>query len=139
MREMRIQPRSVSWLFLSSALLLLLTRVAWAQEDTSPKHQLRSPAAVRGTIGGEAHDSYVIQARKGQALAVRISWQLAGGNHAEFSVSESPDFSNSAPVGFGKQSDGGRRWSGLIPKDSSYYIYVVAHPEAHYVLRVTLK
>jgi len=139
MLEMRSQPRSVFRLLLSAALFLLLTGLARAQEDTVPKHPLRSPAAVKGTIGGEGHDRYVIHAHKGQVLALHISWQRAGEDHAEFSVSESPDFYNYAPVAFGKQSDTGRRWSGTIPKDSSYYIYVVAHPEAHYLLQVTLR
>lgn len=96
-------------------------------------------AVVKGIIGGEAHDSYVIQARQDQVFSVRISWQRAGEDHAEFSVSESPDFYNHAPVAFGKRSDTGRRWSGRIPRYSSYYIYVVAHPEAHYLLQVTLR
>ncbi len=126
-------------MFIGPALLLLLTGLAWAQQDTNPKHPLQSPAAVKGTIGGEAHDSYVIQARKGQAISVRISWQRAAGNQADFSVSESPDFYDSTPVAFGKHSDAGRRWSGTIPKDASYYIYVVAHPEAHYLLQVALR
>jgi hypothetical protein len=88
--ELRIRTRSVPSMFIGPALLLLLTGLAWAQQDTNPKHPLQSPAAVKGTIGGEAHDSYVIQARKGQAISVRISWQRAAGNQADFSVSESP-------------------------------------------------
>jgi len=55
------------------------------------------------------------------------------------SVSESPDFYSSIPVAFGRHWDGGRRWSSTVPKDTTYYIYVVAHPEVSYVLRVTLK
>jgi hypothetical protein len=139
MPKMRFRPKSVLWLFIGPALLLLFAGLAWAQEDTAPKHALRSPSAVTGTIGGEGHDSYTIRAHKGQVLAVRISWQRAGEDHAEFSVSESPDFYDSSSATFGKQSDTGRRWSGRVPKDSSYYIYVVVHPEAHYLLQVTLR
>jgi hypothetical protein len=134
---LRMQRRllSVGLLWLSVGL----ASAAWAQEDTVPKRTLRSPAVVRGTVGCESHDSYVIQARAGQEITARIAWQRAGEEHAEFSVSESPDLYNSAPAAFGRRSDGGRRWSGRVAKNESYYIYVVAHPEASYVLRVTLK
>ena len=80
-----------------------------AQQETHPAHPLQSPASVKGTVGGEAHDSYIVQARKGQALAARISWQRTAGNHAEFSVSESPDVYSSTPIAFGHSSSAGTR------------------------------
>src|SRR5947209_5742933 len=40
-------------------------------EETTPLIRLRSVASVRGFIGGESHDSYVIHARKGSVLTVR--------------------------------------------------------------------
>ncbi|HXG95022.1 MAG TPA: hypothetical protein VNN73_21965 [Blastocatellia bacterium] len=105
--------------------------------------RLRSPATVRGFIGGESHDSYVIRARKGQIMTVQISWRREhdtdlGGNHAEFFISQSPGL-DSGPVDFGKDSNNGKRWSGKIPLTGDYYISVTAHPTAHYTLRVTVR
>jgi len=55
--------------------LLLVANIALAQEDKTPKKRLRSPAVVKGFIGGESHDSYVIRAPKGRSLIVQISWR----------------------------------------------------------------
>ncbi len=136
---MRRNLSRASLLLLALATLLLAAGVAAAQEemtlkDTTPKRRLRSPASARGFIGGESHDSYVVRARRGQTLTVRISWRREGGNRAEFSVSESPDFYTAEPAEFGAAS--GRRWSGKVPRSGDYYIYVVAHPTARYTLRV---
>ncbi|MFN2499697.1 MAG: hypothetical protein ABR557_11490, partial [Pyrinomonadaceae bacterium] len=62
---MRITIQRGSLLLVALAILLLAAVVACAQE---PAKQLRSPAIVRGFIGGESHDSYVIRARKGQVM-----------------------------------------------------------------------
>ena len=97
---------------------------------------LRSPATVKGFIGGESHDSYVIRVRKGQVMTVQVSWKREGDNHASFTVSESPNFFTGEPSKFGKESDDGMRWMGKSPKTSEYYIYVVAHPTAQYILKV---
>src|SRR5215468_8697971 len=74
----------------------LLPDVCAAQEHEYVK-RLRTPATVKGLIGGESHNSYVIHAREGQVMTVQISWrpahdQALGDNRAEFFVSESPDF-----------------------------------------------
>ena len=126
---------------LCAALLTLLftANTTQAQEDKVPAARLRSPATVRGFIGGEAHDSYVIHVRKGQTLAVQISWRREDDNRADFTVSNSGDFFDSAPVKFGRESDKGRRWRGKVPRTGNYYIYVTAHPDAHYTLRITTK
>ena len=123
------------------ATLLFATNIAWGQGQMK---RLRSPATVRGFIGGESHDSYEIHARQGQILTVQISWRTEhrkdlGDNRAEFFVSESPNFDGDEQVKFGKESDQGKRWSGKIPKTGDYYIYVTAHPTAHYTLRVTVR
>jgi len=122
------------------ATLLLAANIAWAQEYVT---RLRSPATVRGVIGGESHDSYVIHARKGRIMIVRISWRREhdkelGNNHAEFWVAELPN-DGDAIVKFGRESSNGKRWSGKIPRTGDYYIYVNAYPIAHYTLRVTVK
>src|SRR5215468_9268794 len=105
--------------------------------------RLRNPATVKGFIGGESHNSYVIKVRKGQTLTVQISWKHEhdkelGDNHAEFFVSDLPDFGDDA-LKFGKESHNGTRLSGKVPKTGNYYIYVMGHPTAYYTLRVTIK
>lgn len=119
------------------AILLIAPSFISAQSDTTSKKLLRSPAAAKGFVGGEAHDSYIIHARKGQTMTVQISWRRKKNNRAEFTVSKSANFFRATQVKFGKASDKGRRWSGKIPKTGNYYIYVVAHPTANYTIRVT--
>ena len=130
-----------SWLLVALATLSLAPNLALGQEH---RRRLQSPATVRGLVGGESHDSYVIRARRGQIMTVQISWRREhdtdlGDNRAEFFVSESPDFNGDGPTKFGKETDQGKRWSGKIPKTGNYYIYVNAHPTAHYTLRVTVR
>lgn len=138
---MRMTRHRASLAFLALATLWLAADTAWGQGH---RRWLRSPATVRGFIGGESHDSYVVRARQGQIMTVQISWRREhdndqGDNHAEFFVSESPSFDGDGPVKFGKESDKDKRWSGRIAKTGDYYIYVTAHPTAHYTLRVTVR
>ena len=126
-----------------SFLLVLMTVLigavsSSAQADTTPKKRLKSPAAVKGLIGGEAHDSYLIRARRGQTLTVQISWRREDDNRASFTVSRGADFFAAAPVKFGKESNKGKNWRGKIPATGNYYIYVVAYPTANYSLKVLL-
>lgn len=123
-------------LLMGLAALLMAANVVRAQEDTTPKERLRATATAKGFIGGESHDSYVIRAKKGQTMTVQLLWKRKADNGADFTVSKSANFFNGAQVTFGKVSDKGRRWSGKIPKTGNYYIYVVAHPTAHYTLSV---
>jgi hypothetical protein len=136
---MRLKRQKTYLLFTVIATLLLAAHSASAQNDTTPKKRLRSSRAVKGFIGGESHDSYVIHARKGQTMTVQISWQPEGENRAEFTISESRNFFDAQQVGFGKASDDNKRWVGKIPRTRNYYIYVVAHPTAHYTLKATTK
>jgi len=137
---MRMTFKGSSLLLASLATLLLAANDALGQGEIK---RLQSPAAVKGFIGGESHDSYVIRARRGQIMTVQISWRRGhdelGDNNAEFFVSESPGFDGGEPVTFGKESYEGKRWSGRIPKTGDYYIYVNAHPTAHYTLRVRVR
>lgn len=121
------------------AVFLFTAHISQAQDDTTPKKRLRSPATVSGFIGGESHDSYVIRARKGQTMTVRISWRREGDNNAGFSITRSPNFFTGEQIDFGNESDGGKSWSGKIPATGNYYIYVTGHPTAHYRLRVRVK
>jgi hypothetical protein len=100
--------------------------------------RLKSMVPVKGFIGGESHDSYVIRARKGQILTVSLSWQREGDNRASFTVSESPDFSG-APAKFGNGSHEDTKWAGTVPRTGNYYVYVVAHPSARYTLKASFR
>ena len=124
-------------LILAAFVLLGSAGIATAQSDHA--RRLNSPATVHGTVGGEAHHSYVIHARKGATITVSISWRHEEDNRAEFSVSKSRNFENSSPVKFGKGSNGGKKWTGKVPSTGDYYIFVVAHPSAHYTLNVVVK
>ncbi|MDT5122193.1 MAG: hypothetical protein QOC96_1675 [Acidobacteriota bacterium] len=112
--------------------------LAVARVKTALPRRLRDMAPVRGFIGGESHDGYVVRARQGQVLTVRLSWRREGGNRASLAVSESPNFSGEAAQ-FGNDSNNGRRWVGRIPRTGDYYVSVVAHPSAHYTLQVSLR
>ena len=72
--------------FLFAIAILLAPGLTKAQDDTAPKMRLRGPRAVQGTVGGESHDSYVIRARRGQIMTVRISWRREGDNTAGISI-----------------------------------------------------
>jgi len=137
---MRMTIRAGALLLFSLATVSLAPNIARVQEYTQ---RLRSPAAVKGFIGGESHDSYVIRARKGRIMTVKLSWRRERNgpeyNHAEFYVSNSGDFGGDSRVTFGRDSKDGKRWSGTIPSTGDYYIYVMAHPTAHYTLRVSMK
>ncbi|HKO97424.1 MAG TPA: hypothetical protein VJU86_10550 [Pyrinomonadaceae bacterium] len=100
--------------------------------------RLRSPASVRGFIGGESHDSYVVHASRGRILTVSLSWRREGNNRAQFTVTESTN-TDGESVKFGKWSHSDKRWSGKVPKSGDYLIRVFAHPTAHYTLKVTVR
>ncbi|HEX3144615.1 MAG TPA: hypothetical protein VHQ64_11640 [Pyrinomonadaceae bacterium] len=113
-------------------LLAVLAASAFAQPRTKPK-RVHAPATIRGLVGGESNDTYVVQVRKGRQLTVEMSWKKEDENTASFSVTDSRD---GGTISFGKEADGGRKWTGKVPKTGDYFIEVVAHPSAHYVLKV---
>jgi hypothetical protein len=86
--------------------------------------------------GGEGHEAYVIRVPKGRSLTIEISWRSEDNNTASFGVGTNADFE---PVTFGQESADGKKWSGKVPRTGDYFIEVVAHPRAHYVLKVTIK
>ncbi|MBP6003252.1 MAG: hypothetical protein KA746_07445 [Pyrinomonadaceae bacterium] len=124
---------------LAMTILTIGAGVAAAQEDTTPKKRLNGPTTVSGMIGGEAHDSYVIKARKGQRMSVQITWEKVENNKAEFKVSRSANFYGGEMVRFGQTTYLEDKWNGRIPETGDYYIYVVAHPTANYKLRVSFR
>lgn len=133
---MRLNFSKYVLLFVATAIMLCCTTVSNAQHDP-PKKRLRSPATVRGFVGGESQDHYVIRARKGTKMTVRISWTKDGDNSAGFSVSPAAS-ADGEPLA-GQDSNEGKTWTGRIPKTGDYLIAVTAHPSAKYVLKVTVK
>jgi len=135
--------RKIKLLLVVLASVLITAGIVAAQGDTTPKKRLYSPAVVRDVIGGQSHNSYVIRARRGQTMTVRISWRAKGGNRAEITVSKAANFFKANQVGFGREIDndasGNRRWTGEIPATRDYYIYVVGFPTVRYTLRVTAR
>lgn len=125
--------------FFAVTILVLAAGAALAQTDPVKKTRLKSPAAVKGFIGGEAHDSYVIRARKNQILKVQISLTGRGDRRAHFVVSKSDDFYAGDLVEGGRETYDGKNWVGKVPATGDYYIYVTAHPDARYTLKVSVK
>ena len=139
--QMTIQ--RVSSPLLALAAFTLAANISCAQDAQEYAKRLRCPATVKGFIGGESHDSYVVHARKGEVMAVEISWRHEhdtemGNNHVEFSVSGMAVFSGDRAIEVAKESDHGKRWSARVPRTGNYYIAVMGHPTAHYVLKVTI-
>ena len=131
-------PRPRTRMLLALGVISLAASLApcsLAQTQSPPK-RLRAPATVRGLVGGEANDTYVVRVRKGRVLTVQISWRSEDNNTASFGVGNSPTLE---PVSFGKEYNGGRKWVGKVPRTGDYFVEVVAHPSAHYVLKITVK
>jgi hypothetical protein len=97
---------------------------------------VKVPSSVRGFVGGESHDTYRIDVQQGERLVVRIAWRAEGGNRAEATVSTSATFEGAEPLPGGRWSADGREWEGTIEQTGMIYVYVVAHPSAHYTLTV---
>jgi hypothetical protein len=117
------------------SIVALLPTLAAGQAAPKAK-RLHAPATVPGLTGGESHEAYVVRVPKGRSLTVEISWRSEDNNTASFGVGTNADFE---PVTFGKESPDGKKWTGKVPRTGDYFIEVVAHPRAHYVLKVTIK
>lgn len=136
---MRLGPKASRFLQTAFTLLLLSASICSAQEVATSKKRLHSPATVRGFVGGESQNHYVIRAHKGQRMTVQISWRREGDNQASFDVSAASAANDSGESLPGQESGDGKRWTGRIPKTGDYVISVVAHPSARYTLRVRLR
>ncbi len=106
--------------------------------DSVKKIRLKNPASVKGEIGGESHNSYVIRVRKNQTLKVQIAWEEKGERIAQFFVSPSNDFFEGKSIR-GISTYNEKNWYSKIMKTGDYYIYVTAHPVANYTLKVSIK
>lgn len=122
------------------AAVVLFVNAASAQTptDTVKKVRLKNPATVKGTIGGESHDSYVIRVRKNQTLKVQITWKEKGDRVAHFVVSRSADFFDGDVIR-GISTYNEKNWYSKLKKTGDYYIYVTGHPVANYTLKVSVK
>jgi hypothetical protein len=116
-------------------VLLLLGGLTRAQTE-SPAKRILGSAILRGVVGGESHDAFVIKALKGQTLTLQLSWKLEAKNTASFVLSRSASFFSAEPVQFGRFSSDQKRWVGKIPVSSDYFVFIVAHPTAQYTLWV---
>ena len=126
-----------SWLTAAVIISIaaLLPTVSAGQAAPKAK-RLHAPASVRDLVGGESHNSYVVRVPKGRTLTLEISWRSEDNNTASFGVGTNADFE---PVTFGKESADGKKWTGKVPRTGDYFIEVVAHPRADYVLKVRIK
>lgn len=97
---------------------------------------LRVPCRVTGYVGGESHDTYRIAVTKGERLEVRLDWRQSGRNRAEGALSADPDFGGGSPLSNGQWSRDGKRWTGTIDESGVLYLFVVAHPSAHYTVTI---
>jgi hypothetical protein len=124
-------------LFVSTCLLALLAFTADSRALHEAVSMVAVPGTVHGFVGGEAHESYRVHVREGERLVVRITWRRVRSNRAECTISESQDFGAAAPLSYGTWSADGTRWEGTMPKTGTVFIYVVAHPAAHYRLTIS--
>jgi hypothetical protein len=120
-----------------SAMFFAVDQAA-AQREERPT-RLRSGVAVKGFIGGESHNSYVIRARRGQTMTVVITRRVKSGGNFNLTVSRGGF--DAEPVKFGQETSGRTqlRWTGRIPASGNYYFYTTAFPDARYTLKVTLR
>ena len=138
MNSLKTLTRVLLGFFAIAILLVTVGTTASAQTDSTPKKRLKSSATVKGSVGGEAHDSYVIRARKNQTLKVQISW-TGDDKKAQFVISKSDDFFAGDVLEGGSETYDGKTQTRKIPATGDYYIYVTAHPTAKYTLKVTVK
>lgn len=131
--------RKIRLTFFAVTILFLAAGAVLAQTDSVKKKRLSNSAMVEGSVGGESHDSYVIRIRKNRTLSVQISWQGRGDHRAHFVVSKSADFYEGDLTEGGRETYDGKNWTGKVPATGDYYIYVTAHPDAQYKLKVSVK
>ncbi|MBX7174107.1 MAG: hypothetical protein K1X72_24255 [Pyrinomonadaceae bacterium] len=135
---MKISIKKICLTVFAFTVLFFAIGSAQAQTDSVKKIRLKSPATVKGEIGGESHASYVIRVRKGQTLKVQIDWKEKGDYTAHFVVSRSDNFFDGDVIR-GISTYNEKNWYSKIKKTGDYYIYVTAHPIANYTLKVSVK
>ncbi len=125
--------------FFAIALMFFCVSGAAAQTDSTPKKRLKNSIAAKGSVGGEAHDGYVIRARKNQKLTVQIAWQGNSDRAAQFVISRSTDFFAGGVLEGGRETYDGKNRTVKIPATGDYYIYVTGHPTVDYTIKVSVK
>ena len=127
----------ITLIAISVAAVVAVPRSGFAR--TQEARALKVPSTVHGLVGGESHDAYRLDVRKGEHLVVRLGWRAEKGTRAEATLSTSAAFENAEPLTGGKWSADGREWTGTVGETGTIYVYVVAHPSAHYTLRILRK
>lgn len=116
-----------------------LDKLTETLKASANKIRLKNGVAVNSTIGGEAHDSYVIRVRKGQTLHIQTSWNGNRDRNVSFFVTRSADFFKSEKVERGIETYDGKNWRLKMARTGDYYIYVTAYPTAEYTVKATVK
>jgi len=68
-----------------------------------------------------------------------LSLAKADGITKRIEFAKSADFFEGDLVEGGRETYDGKNWVGKVPATGDYYIYVTAHPDARYKLKVSVK
>jgi len=123
-------------LFMLSCLVVSLSLSTGVHAREKHARALQVPSSVRGFVGGESHDAYRFHGARGEHVGIRLASLRASAEGAEMIVSDSPTFGDAEPALGGTLSEDGAAWDGTLRRSGWLYIYVVAHPSAHYRLTI---
>ena len=133
---MRIKNMAV--VMVAVAALLSSTVTCLSQVERKPV-RLRFPrgrntAVVKGLVGGEVTDYYLVRARAGQRLIARATSPL---RRTQVNVSWAAD---DAQLADEPERSDLTRWEGRVPRTGDYLITVNVYPGGEqYTLRVTVR
>ena len=126
-------------LLLAAALIgLTFTSSALSQDAPEPVRLTfargKHTTTVRGFVGGEASDRYVVRVRAGQKLIIHAISRRKRTQVSVFSVADDSDtLRNDSDTDW-------TRWAGKVPRTGDYIIQVNVHPYAErYTLKVTVR
>jgi hypothetical protein len=132
---MKAQIRNISILVAVVLHLTLLPVICFTQ-DPPKSRRLRFPPGrnvvfVKGLVGGEWTDYYLVHVKAGRRLIVRATSPLKL-TRVEVSASDGGDGLKDPP----DRSDH-TRWEGTVPRTGDYLISVNVYPGSeHYTLRI---
>ncbi len=138
---MKLSIKKAALIFAGLTMMLLVSIPAAAQRQrtlkrkkivarmsVAPKIRLQNGESVDGYVDVDNYDGYIINARKGQMLTVRIR----RASNVSLKISQTGNYYRAVQLGGGKFSNGGRRWTGKIPASGDYYIFVNARQPVNY-------
>jgi hypothetical protein len=132
--------KNTKLILIGLALLLLTASFVSAQENPV---KLRKGVAVKGVVGGDGHQSYAVRnLRRGQILTITIERRVPRDGNFNLTVSRGATFADGQSVNFGKETSGRQQlvWTGKIPRDGSYYIYLTGfNPSGSFQIKYTLR